>query len=219
MGAGTLLLRPSLSVIGVVPPLRGWMGAAFFPFDLIFCDLPPRLWQPGDAALVPFPDTSACLDAWPVNFPFLGCGPAACLPEAFSRGAVDYLKDPWTLEELVHRADRIVRSGPLPVPHSSLRLEGLVLRGARGTDSLTWEEAAVLRELIRMYGFKVSRVALRRFIWPSLDEGTRVVDMTVSRLRRAIHRISAVDDETQIRSIRGFGYALTSGRILCDTCG
>ena len=72
----------------------------------------------------------------------------------------------------------------------------------------------MLRELIRMYGTKVSRCALRRYIWPALGDGTRVVDMTVSRLRRVVGRISAVDDGTQIRSIRGFGYVLSSVRIL-----
>lgn len=214
MNAGRLVLRPSLVVIGAVPPPGGWRGADFLSFDLVFADRAPRIWRPGDVALIPFPDVSACLDSWPAALPFLGCGPDSLLPEAYSRGAADYLKDPWTIEELARRVERLARTGPLVVPGSELSLDVLVLRGPRGSCILSREEAAVLRELIRMHGKQVSRGALRRFIWPSLDDGTRVVDMTVSRLRAAIERISGVDNTTQIRSIRGFGYALSSVRIL-----
>jgi len=214
MNAGSSELRPRLSVIGAVPSLREWIGAAFFPFELAFSESLPSNRRQGDAALVSFPDACSCLDSWPSAYPFIGCGPSSCLSEAFFRGAADFLRDPWTLEELVYRAERLFRTGPLPVPGSSLSLDGLLFRGPRGVDLLSWEEAAVLRELIRMYGAKVSRCALRRYIWPALGDGTRVVDMTVSRLRRVVGRISAVDDGTQIRSIRGFGYVLSSVRIL-----
>jgi len=129
------------------------------------------------------------------------------MPEAFERGAVDYLSEPLGMFELRARIDRILGNGTvLAVPGTLLRLEGSVLVGPAGNTTLGHEEAALLRILASAAPERVSRDALRAFLWPNLRGDSRVVDSAVSRLRERMSRVGVSEDGPQIRSIRRFGY-------------
>lgn len=140
----------------------------------------------------------------------LAWGPAHLLPGCYLAGCDDYLKDPWTLEELEWRLRRLV-----PDPHrryvfgwGSFRLEPLRLRGARGGCSLSWPEMRVLRLLADHQAQVVPREALYYAIWGRDAAGkSRVADVHVSRLRRKLLAMFPASAGA-LRAVRGQGYLL-----------
>lgn len=209
---------------GADAPLAERLGAFFLPFDVR--PLPATLpCDPLDSlCLIAFPEGLLRPEGLPGGVPFLGFGSVEGLLPAFAAGAKDYLREPWTGEELTVRACRVLGlfdsyRKVRPSSSSPLALEGQVLRGARGIRVLGPDEARVLGILLSEAPGAVSRVALRRIVWPSLGEGSRVVDETISRLRRRIAEVSGAEAVVQIRSIRGFGYALNALPCLWAACG
>lgn len=199
--------RPRLLTIGAVaiPEDRG--GVFSFPFDIVRSapGVAAGARRPGDLYLIAYPDGQP--PGGPL-LPFIGAGPRACLAEAFDDGALDYLSEPWNLEELAARAGRFAGSGTIPIPGHPAALSGSLLRGPDREERLSDAEAVVLRALIAARGGRVSRRALARHLWPFASADTRAVDQTVSRLRSRLRALGFEGAAPQIRSIRGFGYSL-----------
>jgi hypothetical protein len=140
----------------------------------------------------------------------LAWGPPHLLPACFLAGCDDYLKDPWTLEELEWRLRRL-----LPDPRrryvfhwGSFRLQPLRLLGARGASALSWPEMRILRLLADHPAQVVPREALYYAIW-GRDAGgkSRVADVHVSRLRRKLLCLFP-ESAGALRAVRGQGYLL-----------
>lgn len=209
----------SLVLIGADASFRERVGAFFLPFDLRDAAGEEFRWDAYSVALVPFPDSARRARDIPKQVPFLGYGGAEHLVAAFESGAVDYLRDPWTENELRVRLDRVRASLIAPVEFADLRLVGTGLYGPRGEASLSPAEASLLRLLIKDAGKRVSRTAIRRFLWPGTPHESRVVDEAVSRLRRHFIVLSERAESLHIRSIRGYGYSLSFSDQLCPSCG
>jgi hypothetical protein len=140
--------------------------------------------------------------------PLILCGPAALLRAAFLSGAADYLREPWTPEELALRAEAVLqRNGPrIPLPGNGLWMETGVLGSAAGTVPLSFHEAAVLRILLRGAGAPVPREAIAYALWGRpCRPGSRAVDAHVAALRRKIAR-AAAGAGPEILAVRGRGY-------------
>lgn len=200
------------------------LGAFFLPFEIRPCPAERYIDTSDSLALVPFPSSGSALPPLPLGLPFIGFGADPFLSEAFAAGARDYLREPWAGEELAVRAARALGiaggRGEAGVPaRRRIDLNGRLLSGPLGVRGLGAEEARVLRALLAEAPGAVSRVALRRSIWPSADGDSRVVDETVSRLRRRIAEVSGEDGGPQISSIRGFGYAIRELPSLWANCG
>lgn len=131
-------------------------------------------------------------------------GPAHLFRGAWLAGVNDYLKEPWSPDELFLRL-----RGPAPAwlewqaSGMACRMEGLQLvRGAEGV-TLSGSEAAVLRVLVQRRGTPVSRAILG---WVAGCSEGRVIDTLVARLRKKLEAVGA--DDHGLVAVRGLGYRL-----------
>ncbi len=209
---------PTLVVIGADSSLRERLGAVSFSFELRYqCEI-PRERRLAEAALLAFPAGAPLVARFPRRYPLIAFGPVACMADAFDRGVADYLAEPWGPEELRLRAERVLGAGPLVVEGTAIALRGLVLSGPGGSTILAPDQASLLRQLIAANGAVLSRGGLRRYLWPTLADRSRAVDIAISRLRRRLALVSGRDRLVQIRSVRGFGYSITVQNSLWGTC-
>jgi CheY-like chemotaxis protein len=141
----------------------------------------------------------------------LAYGPPERLRSAFLAGCDDYLRQPWSFEELECRLEH---AGGAPgaqavqevAPGVSLR--GFSLEGPSGKAELSYPESRVLQALLRHRSQALSREVLAYAIWGRRAEpGSRAVDAHVSGLRRKLRRL-APPGSAPIRSLRGVGYSL-----------
>lgn len=159
--------------------------------------------------LVPFP-LKESVDPTMFYHPFMGYGPEASMEEAFGRGARDYIRDPFSVQEFHVRSKRLLGiQGMYEIPGSPLKLIGNTLWGPRGSVELPPEEAKILKILWDSAPQRVSRAAIRRYLWPTVPDSSRVVDITISRLRKHLRGLQNEEGSLQIRSIRRFGYYTT----------
>jgi hypothetical protein len=211
--------KPVLVVIGADSSLRERIGAVSLPFALQFRTELPRERRLGEAAIVHFPEGAILVARAPRRYPVMGYGSITYMEEAFARGVADYLAEPWSVDEFRLRAERVLGTGTLVIKDAGLTLCGFVLVGPKGEIRLSAEQAAVLRQLIIAEGYSLSRGVFRRYLWPSLPDSSRVVDATISRLRRQLASVSGNNPRVQLRSVRGIGYSLLVMDALCESCG
>jgi DNA-binding response OmpR family regulator len=118
-------------------------------------------------------------------------GPAGLMRAGFLAGCVDYLRDPWTPQELALRAEAALsrREALYEFSWGRLRFEEDMVRTPRGVARLTRQQAVILRALLRRRGHPVPRHALACLLGADAGHG-RSVDVQVSAIRR---RMRAAD--------------------------
>jgi CheY-like chemotaxis protein len=142
--------------------------------------------------------------------PVIGWGPAGMLRTAFLSGCEDYLRDPWTPEELSLRAmatlARVERR--FDFPWGTLFFEAKDLQTPAGPISLTLHESRILRALLRARGQPVPRAALACLTagTPGIV-GSRAVDVHVAALRRKVREAVPLAGRF-IVCVRNQGYML-----------
>jgi CheY-like chemotaxis protein len=143
----------------------------------------------------------------------LAYGPPELLRAAFLAGCDDFLKEPWSPEELECRLERLA-SQRAPGVGVGLSYGGLSLRGARassphGEVSLSPPQSAILAALLARPGQAVSREVLAYAAWGRpCAAGSRALDMQVAGLRRRLGSVEGRGQAVRIRALRGVGYAL-----------
>jgi len=140
----------------------------------------------------------------------LAFGPAELLPACFLAGCDDYLKEPWTLEELEWRLRRLLPAAArrYRFPWGEFTLRELRIVRARGSGPLSFPELSILRLLAEQQGQLVPREALYCALWgKAASGGSRVVDVHVSRLRRKLLALFP-DSAGALRAVRNQGYLL-----------
>jgi DNA-binding response OmpR family regulator len=137
-------------------------------------------------------------------------GTAQLLPGCFLAGCDEYLKEPWSAEELEWRVRRLRRDREAAFRFSwgSIALKNLELGSPAGSRSLCVQEQKILRLLAANAGQPVSREALYYGIWgkPASAE-SRVVDMHIASLRKKLRELFPQSGAC-IRSVRGVGYLI-----------
>lgn len=143
----------------------------------------------------------------PMSYPIVfAYGPASLIADALYRGANDFLRDGWTLEELESRLGRFLK----PRFRSSagvIFLEGCSLHFNEKTAELGAEEQRILEFLTANLGTMVPRKAISYIVWGEERISSRALDMHIARLRA---KLDSLDPGTgaYLRSARGRGYGL-----------
>lgn len=132
--------------------------------------------------------------------------------EGFGRGGSDYLKKPFSMEELIVRIKALLNRNQGVVGRSEYHLgryifypqsQELEFEGKR--ERLTGREAKVLKKLADNVGILVEKGVILNEFWGEDDFfNGRSLDVFISRLRKKLQK----DDQVTILNERGYGYKL-----------
>jgi len=134
--------------------------------------------------------------------------------EGFSIGGNDYLKKPFSMEELIVRIHNLLGRAKLQQQSQTLALGDYMfdfpkqLLSYKGETpvQLTHREAHLLFHLIKNKNAVLDRSLILNKLWGSDDFFTaRSMDVFISKLRKKLKQ----DGRIQILNVRGFGYKLT----------
>lgn len=128
-------------------------------------------------------------------------------------GADDYLAKPFSLTELLARAQALLRRAARQAEPTALRVGDLTLdrltrRVTRAGRPLELQrlEFLLLEYLMRNTGRVVSKSTIIEHVWGyDFDPGTNVVEARVCRLRE---KVDKPFPRKLIRTVKGFGYVL-----------
>ena len=169
-------------------------------YDLLVCDVPPRVLRLSD------------LRSNGNEPPVLFLAERDSIPPAAGQAAENYLLKPFAFSDFLARVRALLRWGGERAP-MLLRVGGLELdlvrhrtaRDGRRLD-LTPKEFLLLSLLMRKTGEVLSRAYISDQVWEiNFESNTNFVDVHIRRLR------SKVDDpfpEKLIHTVRGMGYVL-----------
>ena len=132
--------------------------------------------------------------------------------ETLRAGADDYVTKPFAFEELLARAEALLRR-PRALASPQLRVGELELdqgtrevRRAGEPIELTPKEFAVLEYLMRHAGRVMSRTLITEYAWGyHFDPGTNIVDVVINHLRK---KIDARFEKKLITTVRGVSYMI-----------
>ena len=162
--------------------------------------------------------------------PVIAYGPPEHLRHAYAAGCTDYLKEPWTPEELHLRALQQRRARVHRFAWGTMELAGLSLlvrfdggsqsKGRRDEPTgstenaspavldLNRRQAAVIETLLSLRGQVATREVLFFAMW-GRDGGTsRAVDMQVHELRSKLDTLREHFGEMLVKSVYGYGYII-----------
>jgi len=132
--------------------------------------------------------------------------------EGFDLGGNDYLKKPFSMEELIVRIKELAQRADRRMAFETLEIgaytfnhpkQTLTLNGEEQT--LTHREAEVLQRLASKPNELFDRVVMLEEVWGSEDFfNARSMDVFITKLRKKL----AGDPNVQIINVRGYGYKL-----------
>jgi DNA-binding response OmpR family regulator len=135
--------------------------------------------------------------------------------EGFDKGGNDYIKKPFSMEELIVRVKALLerKSNPLHqewigVGKYQFHPGKQILKWQDDEHYLTHKESELLKELILHKNELTDRSLILQKLWGSADFfNGRSMDVYISKLRKKLEK----DQELQILNIRGYGYKLICG--------
>jgi len=134
--------------------------------------------------------------------------------EGFSIGGNDYLKKPFSMEELIVRIHNLLNRTQVQKTADILNIgeyqfnfpKQLLHYKEEAPLQLTHKEAHLLFHLIKNQNKVLDRSLILNKLWGTDDFfSARSMDVFISKLRKKLNK----DDSIQIINVRGFGYKLT----------
>lgn len=132
--------------------------------------------------------------------------------EGFNHGGNDYLKKPFSMEELIVRVHSLLNRITLAQDHENISIGNYVFNYTKQTlgfneqeQLLTHREAELLFHLSQKKNEILDRSFILKKLWGNDDFfNARSMDVFISKLRKKLHQ----DTHVSIVNIRGYGYKL-----------
>lgn len=132
--------------------------------------------------------------------------------EGFGHGGNDYLKKPFSMEELIVRIQALLDRVQLKSNHEQISIGAYHFNYTKQTlaldgivEQLTHREAELLFYLSQEKNEILDRTFILKKLWGNDDFfNARSMDVFISKLRKKLKK----DDSVQIVNVRGYGYKL-----------
>ncbi|MBD2753055.1 response regulator transcription factor [Spirosoma validum] len=201
------LRQAGYSVDTALSAASGLEQAAVGEYDLILLDL----MLPGTTGF----DVLRTLREFGIEVPVMilsALNQSQHVVRGLDLGAVDYLRKPFELDELLARIRTVQRSqagsrlAVWRVGELSMDLASRQVKRADQSITLTPREYQLLEQLMRHAGRVIAKAQLTEKVWDSdFDRGSNVVEVHMHQLRKKIDRGFA---EPLLETVVGVGYRL-----------
>lgn len=141
-----------------------------------------------------------------LNVSIIGYGSQSLLKHAFLAGCKDYLKDPWTPEELFFRVTNNNKTTTFQFfQWNRLKFHPFFCTDSIKTVRFSKTEYIILYSLIKHRGEIVSKSTLSTIIGKNYTASSRAIEMHISSIRKKIGAIDTIN-ASNIETIHGEGY-------------